>query len=128
MAHVSTSRPLRSFGLLMITLAITTFCLAAKTEKSVTPTTVLARNDAASTVFRPGRGCRVLNPTGGDVTFTVYEFNPFTQSLFLCEDISEITISSGCSKDLGPKVFACHSIQLRLSTPSTATLYAIPGE
>ncbi|TWT58177.1 hypothetical protein KOR42_15480 [Thalassoglobus neptunius] len=41
MAHVSTSRPLRSFGLLMITLAITTFCLAAKTEKSVTPTTVL---------------------------------------------------------------------------------------
>lgn len=86
-------------------------------------------DEDTSEIFKPLRGCRILNPTVGAVTFSVYEIDPVEDSgeAIHCEDIADITIAAGSSKSLGTELFACNSICLKLSS-GTATLRYVAAE
>lgn len=98
------------------------------TEKIVTSQSITVTNsEATSERFAPKRGCRIANETGAAVTFSIYQENSVTGNMVVCEDLAAVTLSNGASIDLGPLVFTCERIALKLTT-GTANLQVTSAE
>ena len=100
----------------------------ATTQKSYEwGTLAVTASASTSGKFYTQRGTRIINESGGAVTFSVFEENPVTGVMVDCEDIADIVVADDSSKVIDTAIFASRQICLVLSS-GTATLYYVTAE
>lgn len=98
----------------------------ATVKSTVTDIKNLTNSLSTSQPFYPGRGCRIINESGGTITFDLYELSP-SGNYIQMEDFTQMSILDDRSKELGSLVFASSSLKAVL-TAGTAQVYIVAGE